>query len=257
MSCNPAPSPSRHIVLHDIVRKLPDGSEIELKRDQEKERLTFTSGRLTFRPADAGRRRFPRSVAAANSPTPFEIAGARFEAPDRQNALRHFDRRNALLPERYLSPHRATSGTKPMLRAVATDGHRLAQMEMAAARRRRRHAGRHRAAQNGPRIAAPAGSRRAASDGLCIARQGALRNWQRHADLEVDRRHLPRLWPRHPARQRQDAQGPERRIHQRRRPRLDHRLERGRAVKLAINGTEADALGQQPRWRQRHRRSGR
>lgn len=31
-------------ILHDIVRKLPDGAEIEIKRDPEKERLTLTSG---------------------------------------------------------------------------------------------------------------------------------------------------------------------------------------------------------------------
>ncbi len=35
-------------VLHDIVRKLPDGAEIEIKRDGDKERLTITSGHSRF-----------------------------------------------------------------------------------------------------------------------------------------------------------------------------------------------------------------
>ena len=35
-------------VLHDIVRKLPDGAEIEMKRDGDKERLTITSGHSRF-----------------------------------------------------------------------------------------------------------------------------------------------------------------------------------------------------------------
>ena len=35
-------------MLHDIVRKLPDGAQVELKRDGEKERLTLSSGQSRF-----------------------------------------------------------------------------------------------------------------------------------------------------------------------------------------------------------------
>src|SRR6478609_8368224 len=35
-------------ILHDIVRKLPDGAEVEIKRDPEKERLTLSSGQSRF-----------------------------------------------------------------------------------------------------------------------------------------------------------------------------------------------------------------
>ena len=35
-------------MLHDIVRKLPDGAQVEMKRDAEKERLTLTSGHSRF-----------------------------------------------------------------------------------------------------------------------------------------------------------------------------------------------------------------
>src|SRR5690606_27642066 len=35
-------------MLHDIVRKLPDGAQVELKRDAEKERLTLSAGQARF-----------------------------------------------------------------------------------------------------------------------------------------------------------------------------------------------------------------
>ena len=51
--------------------------------------------------------------------------------------------------------HAAGTAKAQTLRAVATDGHRLAQVELDAAGRRRRHAGHHRAAQDRRRGAAP------------------------------------------------------------------------------------------------------
>ena len=47
-------------VLHDIVRKLPDGAQVELKRDAEKERLTTAVRPFPLRPADAGPGGFSR-----------------------------------------------------------------------------------------------------------------------------------------------------------------------------------------------------
>src|SRR5690606_148150 len=35
-------------ILHDIVRKLPDGAEVELVRDAERERLALTAGQARF-----------------------------------------------------------------------------------------------------------------------------------------------------------------------------------------------------------------
>jgi len=35
-------------VLHDIVRKLPEGAQIEMKREGDKERLTIASGNSRF-----------------------------------------------------------------------------------------------------------------------------------------------------------------------------------------------------------------
>ena len=46
-------------MFHDIVRKLPEGTEIELARDGEQGRLTITCGPGPLLAADAARRRFP------------------------------------------------------------------------------------------------------------------------------------------------------------------------------------------------------
>ena len=51
------------------------------------------------------------------------------QAADRQDAVRDLDRRDALLPQRHLSARRRGAKAQK-LRAVATDGHRLAQVEL-------------------------------------------------------------------------------------------------------------------------------
>ena len=46
-------------ILHDIVRKLPDGAEVEIERDVEKGRLTITSGQSPSPCKLCRRRTFP------------------------------------------------------------------------------------------------------------------------------------------------------------------------------------------------------
>ena len=60
-------------VLHDIVRKLPDGAEVEIKRDAEKERLTITSGHSRFALQTLAPEDFP-DLAAGEFGHTFEIA---------------------------------------------------------------------------------------------------------------------------------------------------------------------------------------
>ncbi|MEQ1648677.1 MAG: DNA polymerase III subunit beta [Hyphomicrobiaceae bacterium] len=116
-------------VLHDIVRKLQDGSEIELKRDQEKERLTITSGRSRFALQTLAAEDFP-DLGGGEFPHTFEIPAHDLKRLiDKTRFAISTEETRYYLNGIYL--HTATSGTKPMLRAVATDGHRLAQMEMA------------------------------------------------------------------------------------------------------------------------------
>ena len=46
-------------MLHDIVRKLPEGSQVDIRRDAEKERLTLAAGQGPLRAPDAEPRRLP------------------------------------------------------------------------------------------------------------------------------------------------------------------------------------------------------
>ena len=115
-------------MLHDIVRKLPDGAQVELTRDAERDRVTVTSGHSRFalqtHPADD----FP-DLAVGELTNTFEVAAA--------DLRRLIDKtRFAISTEEtryYLNGiflHIASTGNTPTLRAVATDGHRLAQVEL-------------------------------------------------------------------------------------------------------------------------------
>lgn len=115
-------------MLHDIVRKLPDGAEVEIKRDAEKERLSITAGQARFSlqtlPADD----FP-DLAAGELGHEFEVASADLKRLiDKTRFAISTEETRYYLNGIYL--HMAQSAGKPMLRAVATDGHRLAQVEL-------------------------------------------------------------------------------------------------------------------------------
>lgn len=115
-------------MLHDIVRKLPDGAEIELTRGEEEGRMTLASGQSRFAlqvlPVDD----FP-SLDAGEMDFQF-TAGA-------QELKRLIEKtRFAISTEEtryYLNGiyfHASTTDDVDVLRAVATDGHRLAQVEL-------------------------------------------------------------------------------------------------------------------------------
>jgi DNA polymerase-3 subunit beta len=115
-------------VLHDIVRKLADGAEVEIKRDSEKERLTLTSGHSRFALQTLAPEDFP-DLSAGEFSHKFQI--------DAKDLKRLIDKtRFAISTEEtryYLNGiylHAATRGKEATLRAVATDGHRLAQAEL-------------------------------------------------------------------------------------------------------------------------------
>ena len=115
-------------LLHDIVRKLPEGCQIELVRDQEKDRVTLTSGHSRFALQTLAADEFP-DLATGEMTHNFEVAAS--------DLKRLIDKtRFAISTEEtryYLNGiflHTAATGNKPTLRAVATDGHRLAQVEL-------------------------------------------------------------------------------------------------------------------------------
>jgi DNA polymerase III subunit beta len=115
------------LMLHEIVRKLPDGALVSLTEDAATGRLTITAGRSTFSLATLPREDFP--VMASSEYT------TNFSAP--APVLRRlFDKAKfAISTEEtryYLNGvymHVASAASGPSLRCVATDGHRLAQID--------------------------------------------------------------------------------------------------------------------------------
>jgi DNA polymerase-3 subunit beta len=115
------------VMLHEIVRKLPDGSLVQLTDDSAAGRITVEAGRSTFSLATLPREDFP--VMASSEYT------ANFSAP--AGVLRRlFDKSKfAISTEEtryYLNGvymHVATGENGPVLRCVATDGHRLARID--------------------------------------------------------------------------------------------------------------------------------
>jgi DNA polymerase III subunit beta len=113
--------------LHDIVRKLPDGAEIKVERKGPEERLKVAAARASFELAVLPADEFP-DMGQAELPHRFTLEGAELK--------RLFEKtRFAISTEEtryYLNGiylHRAEGEGAAKLRAVATDGHRLAQVE--------------------------------------------------------------------------------------------------------------------------------
>ena len=133
------------------------------------------------------------------------------QAADRPHPVRDLDRRDALLSQRHLSARRGHGqGRDPARRRHRRPSARPARPGRAQGRRR--HARRDRAAENRRRGAAPDRGQRGRSHDRAVAGQDPLHHRQCGADLEADRRHLPRLWPRDPAGQRQGTRSSTRRI---------------------------------------------
>ncbi len=115
-------------ILHDIVRKLPDGSEVEIKSDGEKERLTIAAGQARFALQTLSPEDFP-DVAAGEMTHSFDIAAADLKRLiEKTRFAISTEETRYYLNGIYL--HTAKSGGTEALRAVATDGHRLAQVEL-------------------------------------------------------------------------------------------------------------------------------
>ena len=116
-------------MLHDIVRKLPDGAQVEIERDAERERISLSSGQSRFALQTLPAEDFPDLAAGE--------LGHQFTLPA-HDLKRLIDKtRFAISTEEtryYLNGiylHTASNEEgQPTLRAVATDGHRLAQIEL-------------------------------------------------------------------------------------------------------------------------------
>lgn len=116
-------------VVHDIVRKLPDGAQVELSRGSEEGRMTLSSGTSRFQLQALPAEDFP-SLDAGNLAHSFTVGAKELKRLiEKTRFAISTEETRYYLNGIYL--HAVTDGPKPLLRAVATDGHRLAQVEFA------------------------------------------------------------------------------------------------------------------------------
>ena len=139
-------------MFYDIVRKLPEGAQIVLEGSGDRAVLSIRAGRSRFTLQTLPESDFP-DLAAGEMSHSFKLAAADLKRLiDKTQFAISTEETRYYLNGIYL--HTAGSGKTATLRAVATDGHRLAQVELPLPAGRRRHAGRHRAAQDRRRSAA-------------------------------------------------------------------------------------------------------
>ncbi len=117
-------------ILYDIVRKLPDGSQVTLEADGEQGQLLLRSGRSRFQLQSLPESDFP-DLAAGDIGHSFLLAAADLERliDKTQFAISNEETRYYL---NGIFLHTIEAGGQMVLRAVATDGHRLARVEMPA-----------------------------------------------------------------------------------------------------------------------------
>ena len=119
--------------LYDIVRKLPDGAQIEISAGVETGQMALVSGRSNFTLATLPREDFPADgplgTDAGDLPRRLSVAPADLRhLVDRTRFAISTEETRYYLNGIYL--HAAPMDEVPVLRAVATDGHRLARFEM-------------------------------------------------------------------------------------------------------------------------------
>jgi DNA polymerase-3 subunit beta len=114
--------------LYDIVRKLPDGTQIELETTGEKGLMTLRSGRSTFTLSCLPPEDYPLMAGGELAHNFLLSAGDLKRLIDRTRFAISTEETRYYLNGIYL--HAAKSDKVNMLRAVATDGHRLARMEI-------------------------------------------------------------------------------------------------------------------------------
>jgi len=116
-------------IFHDIVRKLADGAEVALDSGDSSQ-LALKSGRSRFTLQVLPEADFP-DLTIGEFPTRFSLPSATLKKLiDRTQFAISTEETRYYLNGIYL--HTAGTGQNLMLRAVATDGHRLAQVELAA-----------------------------------------------------------------------------------------------------------------------------
>ena len=115
--------------LYEIVRKLPEGAEVEISLGDDGGKLAIKSGRSRFTLSALPTDEFPM-MTGGDLPHKFSLPASELRSLiDRSSFAISMEETRYYLNGIYL--HVTESGGVPMLRAVATDGHRLARVEMA------------------------------------------------------------------------------------------------------------------------------
>ncbi len=115
--------------LYDIVRKLPDGAEVELEALPDKAQLVLRAGRSRFTLACLPVEDFP-VMSDGDLPHSFSLAAGDLKALiDRTRFAISTEETRYYLNGIYL--HATTADGAAVLRGVATDGHRLARVQLA------------------------------------------------------------------------------------------------------------------------------
>ena len=114
-------------LLHEIVRKLPDGAELSLGADAATGRLDVVSGRSRFALATLPREDFPIMASSEYACSYTVAAPVLRRLFDKSRFAVSTEETRYYLNGVYL--HVAEEGGEKMLRAVATDGHRLARID--------------------------------------------------------------------------------------------------------------------------------
>jgi DNA polymerase-3 subunit beta len=114
--------------LYDIVRKLPDGAQVELDASGEADQILLRAGRSRFTLQTLPTGDFPQ-MASGDLPHRFTLPASELRSLiDRTRFAISTEETRYYLNGIYL--HMAKSDDIEVLRAVATDGHRLARVEL-------------------------------------------------------------------------------------------------------------------------------
>ena len=117
---------SAHL-LHDILRKLPEGAEVSLTLDAEQERLAVAAGRSRFNLPVLPRSDFPVMASSEYDCSYTAQAPVLRTLFEKSSFAVSTEETRYYLNGVYF--HAAEEGGETVLRAVATDGHRLARID--------------------------------------------------------------------------------------------------------------------------------
>jgi DNA polymerase III subunit beta len=115
------------VMLHEIVRKLPDGALVNLTEDAAAGRLTVTAGRSTFNLATLPKEDFPVMATSEYASNFTARAAVLRRLFDKAKFAISTEETRYYLNGVYM--HVSTAETGKVLRCVATDGHRLARID--------------------------------------------------------------------------------------------------------------------------------